>query len=585
MTDTREMPELKPCPFCNKTEPLYVISSYEDTSEEDDGNPESWAVVCDASSPPAKGGCGGSGGYALSIDEAVAKWNKQAPVVDDTPNMPESIAEQFRSVLCDPDGNVSITGSVGDRAIIQKLLARLASIEFSPIVPVVDDIERCAKLADEAAFLEANYANLIPDGAPSKIIHAQRSFVLRQLAKAIRALSRQPAQATSKLSELRGMAASDKSSEAIVEASREQWTARADPRDEEIASLRYMLAIAYSGSNLYGDDGELQDNRLPHMIDFKRDSTQEIRNKMEQRALDAYVATKPAQAESQDQRLAQQYAGNLRERMHVGEEAEYPLLQSIMALLERFADTAQAAFKEEVCQALGEHTDTPDERIIETILHLRSQVREPAQAACIPQFTTDGIHYKQAPIIELPQDVIDAFTDEQADAEPVAWMVTYREQGLGVLRCTTIASLEPCEPCHVDGIKRTLIKAEPLYAQPTDALRSARQEPIAWLELDHTGNALCAVIEKDPRSPFNWRPLYAHPYQPALESENAKLRSALEEVRVRKATDKRFEAVDQYGNVISWRESWPNPEHAHDHMIGFAEGYNAARAAGGSDGK
>lgn len=51
---------------------------------------------------------------------------------------------------------------------------------------------------------------------------------------------------------------------------------------------------------------------------------------------------KPAQAESQDQRLARQYAGNLRERMHVCEEAEYPLLQSISALLERFADTAQA---------------------------------------------------------------------------------------------------------------------------------------------------------------------------------------------------------------------------------------------------
>lgn len=43
-------------------------------------------------------------------------------------------------------------------------------------------------------------------------------------------------------------------------------------------------AFAYSGAaNLYGDDGELQDNRYP-MIDWMRDPPLEIRRKIQQRA-------------------------------------------------------------------------------------------------------------------------------------------------------------------------------------------------------------------------------------------------------------------------------------------------------------
>lgn len=60
----------------------------------------------------------------------------------------------------------------------------------------------------------------------------------------------------------------------------EAW-ARLSPAERE---LRRMLAHAYSGPYLYGDDGELQDGRLP-IIDFVRDSVEEISQKMEQRGL------------------------------------------------------------------------------------------------------------------------------------------------------------------------------------------------------------------------------------------------------------------------------------------------------------
>lgn len=46
---------------------------------------------------------------------------------------------------------------------------------------------------------------------------------------------------------------------------------------KEERQWRRMLAFAYSGSqNLYGDDGELQDSRLPWMIDYVRDPLDQI---------------------------------------------------------------------------------------------------------------------------------------------------------------------------------------------------------------------------------------------------------------------------------------------------------------------
>lgn len=50
--------------------------------------------------------------------------------------------------------------------------------------------------------------------------------------------------------------------------------------------LRRLLAFAYSGEHLYGDDGELQDGRLP-CIDFKRDSAEAIERKIHERGMKA----------------------------------------------------------------------------------------------------------------------------------------------------------------------------------------------------------------------------------------------------------------------------------------------------------
>ena len=45
-------------------------------------------------------------------------------------------------------------------------------------------------------------------------------------------------------------------------------------------------AFAYSGpAHLYGDDGELQDGRMPFPIDWMRDSALEIRAKIEARGM------------------------------------------------------------------------------------------------------------------------------------------------------------------------------------------------------------------------------------------------------------------------------------------------------------
>lgn len=60
------------------------------------------------------------------------------------------------------------------------------------------------------------------------------------------------------------------------------------PRDD--ARLRVMLACSYAGAALYHDDGELQDNREHPLIDFKRDSVDEIEEKMCQRAYRSLAA-------------------------------------------------------------------------------------------------------------------------------------------------------------------------------------------------------------------------------------------------------------------------------------------------------
>lgn len=64
---------------------------------------------------------------------------------------------------------------------------------------------------------------------------------------------------------------------------RSQIVAVLDKQEAENEQLREMLARMYAGSDLYCDDGELQDARAEPFIDFKRDSVADIRCAMVER--------------------------------------------------------------------------------------------------------------------------------------------------------------------------------------------------------------------------------------------------------------------------------------------------------------
>lgn len=59
--------------------------------------------------------------------------------------------------------------------------------------------------------------------------------------------------------------------------------AHVEAQAAENEQLREMLAHLYAGSDLYCDDGELQDARAEPFIDFKRDSVADIRCAMVER--------------------------------------------------------------------------------------------------------------------------------------------------------------------------------------------------------------------------------------------------------------------------------------------------------------
>lgn len=70
-----------------------------------------------------------------------------------------------------------------------------------------------------------------------------------------------------------------------TKAERDRWWNAAQDRTVENVKLRELLALAYSAGHLYGDDGELQDNRLPP-IDYYRDSVADIERKMNERGME-----------------------------------------------------------------------------------------------------------------------------------------------------------------------------------------------------------------------------------------------------------------------------------------------------------
>lgn len=59
-----------------------------------------------------------------------------------------------------------------------------------------------------------------------------------------------------------------------------------DKGREESRRLRILLALSYSGGNLYADDGELQDASKHPFIDWRRDSIDELERKVKERGYD-----------------------------------------------------------------------------------------------------------------------------------------------------------------------------------------------------------------------------------------------------------------------------------------------------------
>jgi hypothetical protein len=94
---------LQPCPFCGKTHTL-IVGAASETWEADEHGPyphtETYAVFCDASSEGRKGGCGGSGGYFATKEDAIEAWNRRNdPLVERV----KELEEALRAILVAAD--------------------------------------------------------------------------------------------------------------------------------------------------------------------------------------------------------------------------------------------------------------------------------------------------------------------------------------------------------------------------------------------------------------------------------------------------------------------------------------------------
>lgn len=103
---------LAPCPFCSHTTAPKPWTYREMVGEDywDDGNADSFAVVCDAEKPDGPGGCGGSGGFFPTEEAAIAAWNRR-------PAAPAATQAQAEPVLWVNAGTLELVRMAGKATI------------------------------------------------------------------------------------------------------------------------------------------------------------------------------------------------------------------------------------------------------------------------------------------------------------------------------------------------------------------------------------------------------------------------------------------------------------------------------------
>jgi len=73
------MNKLKKCPFCGKTN-IYIAPDWELEGKDPDDGTGYFAAVCNYQN----GGCGASGGYRETKEEAIAAWNNRESEVEES---------------------------------------------------------------------------------------------------------------------------------------------------------------------------------------------------------------------------------------------------------------------------------------------------------------------------------------------------------------------------------------------------------------------------------------------------------------------------------------------------------------------
>ncbi len=92
---TKSTSLMSPCPCCGKQETVKIVRSSDDENF-DFSHDDYYAIFCDASKPFGPSGCGASGGYRATLDEAIEVWNRRpsAPKASAVPKFPRVMHEE-----------------------------------------------------------------------------------------------------------------------------------------------------------------------------------------------------------------------------------------------------------------------------------------------------------------------------------------------------------------------------------------------------------------------------------------------------------------------------------------------------------